>query len=174
MTYRILAFSLMLVTIFLSTVNSSRSEPGDPERGEALFVGVLEFSSAGPPCLGCHGIAGNALGLAAGASYGPDLSAFHENYGKEGVISVLQDLTMFESMQAVYAKRPLTEPEISDLEAFFATVSRDSAPAIGAELVLHVVIGTILFVVLLGLFGWRRLKGVRRPLLEQSGQRKES
>lgn len=174
MTYRILARSLVALAALMLIASPGEAAPGNSERGKAFFVGMFEFSSDGPPCLGCHGVAGNELGLAAGASYGPDLSAFHENYGKEGVVAVLQDLTMFESMQAVYAERPLTEAEIDDLAAFFATVSRDSAPAIRSELVLHVGIGTVLLVVLLGFFGWRRLRGVRRPLLDRSGHGKES
>lgn len=140
---------------------------GDPLRGEALYIGTVSFSAGGAPCLGCHGIAGHELGLAAGANYGPDLTAIFENYGEAGIADVLEELS-FDSMVAIYQSRPLTETEKADLAAFFATVSAGVVPRIGSELVLHVTLVTVFFMLLIGVLGWRRLQGVRQPLVEQA------
>jgi len=156
---------LVIGLLLLST--SAWAQPGDPQRGEALYVGTVSFSAGGAPCLACHGIAGHELGLAAGASYGPDLTAIYEDYGEEGVADVLEELS-FDSMVAIYESRPLTETEKLDLAAFFATVSTDAAPNIGSGLVLHVALVTAFFMLLIGALGWRRLQGVRQPLVERT------
>jgi mono/diheme cytochrome c family protein len=143
------------------------AQPGDPLQGEALFVGTVSFSQGGAPCLACHAIAGHELGYAAGASYGPDLTTLFDDYGEEGVAGVLEDLS-FESMNAIYSERPLTEVERADLVAFFGTVSQGEEAHTGAALTLHAAIATALFMLLIGLLGWRRLQGVRKPLVEKA------
>jgi cytochrome c553 len=143
-------------------------QQGDPVRGEALYVGKVVFSAGGAPCLACHGIAGHELGYAAGANYGPDLTALFGDYGEEGVAAVLEDPSAFESMEAIFADRPLTEDEIADLTAFFATVADKQAANIGAGLVGHAVMGTLFLMIIIGGFGWRRFSAVRRPLVEQA------
>ena len=144
------------------------SQQGDADRGEELFVGSVGFSAGGAPCLACHGIAGHELGHAAGANYGPDLTALFNDYGEEGVAAVLMDVSAFESMQAIFSDRPLTEDEIADLTAFFATVADNEATEIGAGLAGHAVMGTIVLMIIFGAFGWRRFIAVRRPLVEQA------
>ena len=143
------------------------AQPGDAKRGESLYIGTAIFSAGGAPCLACHGIAGHELGHAAGANYGPDLTAIYEDYGEEGVAGVLEDLS-FECMDAIYAERPLTETERADLVAFFAAVSAGAAPSIGSDFAFHVVLVASVFMLLIGLLGWRRLQGVRQPLVENA------
>ncbi len=159
--YTLLAMWLLL----LSTTVWAQS--GDAQRGEALYVGNVNFSAGGAPCLACHGIAGHELGHAAGANYGPDLTAIYDDYGEEGVAGVLEDLS-FESMDAIYAERPLTETERADLVSFFGSVPADGTSSIGSDLFIHVVLVTVFFMLLIGVLGWRRLQGVRQPLVEQA------
>lgn len=159
-------FSLLAAGLFL-LATPGWAQPGDPQRGEALYVGAIGFSEGGAPCLACHSIAGHELGLAAAASYGPDLTAIYEDYGEEGISAVLEELS-FESMVAIYGSRPLTETERADLLAFFSTVSTGAASSTGPGLVLHVALVTALLMLLIGVLGWRRLQGVRRPLVEQA------
>jgi len=168
MTRRLRKCFVVLAMAVLLLPSSVWSQQGDSKRGEKLFVGTVAFSAGGAPCLACHGIAGHELGYAAGANYGPDLTDLFENFGEEGVAEVLGDPSVFESMAAIFTDRPLTEGEIADLTAFFATVA-DSEPAnIGSGLVGHAFIGTIILMIIIGAFGWRRFKGVRRPLVEQA------
>ena len=144
------------------------AQQGDSARGEALYVGAIGFSAGGAPCLACHGIAGHELGNAAGASYGPNLTALFNDYGEEGVTAVLGDPSAFESMEAIFTDRPLSEDEITDLTAFFATVADKEAANVGFGLFGHALVGTIIFMIIFGAFGWRRLIAVRRPLIEQA------
>ena len=108
------------------------------------------------------------MGYASGANYGPDLTAIFNDYGEEGVAAVLEDPSSFESMEAIFIDRPLTEDEIADLTAFFATVADNEATNIGVGLVGHAVMGTIFLMIIIGAFGWRRFSAVRRPLVEQA------
>jgi hypothetical protein len=159
-------FSLLAVGfLLLSTL--SWAQQGDPQSGEALYVGSISFAEGGAPCLACHGIAGHELGFAAGANYGPDLTAIYEDYGEEGILDVLEDLS-FESMSAIYESRPLTDIEKADLVAFFGAASTGVAPSISSGMALHVFFVTALFLVIIGAFGWRRLQGVRQPLIERA------
>ncbi len=158
------------VLIFLAPVAAAESG-GDPRRGEALFVGTASFDNDGAPCLACHGIAGAGLGRAGAANYGPDLTPMYEDYGEDGVISILEDLS-FPSMEPIYATRPLTEQERVDLTAFLAEVKGNGAPPIGAALAGQVGLATAVFLGLIGVLGWRRLKNVRQPLVEKARKKK--
>lgn len=95
----------------------------DPRHGEALYVGTARLVAGGAPCLGCHGIAGH--GLARAASFGPDLSAAHAQFGAEALDSALSDIA-FPSMEPVYRGHAVTEEERGDLIAFLA--ESDGAP----------------------------------------------
>jgi mono/diheme cytochrome c family protein len=167
MTRQLLKCLSLLAVGLLLLSTSSWAQSGDPQRGEALYVGNTAFSAGGAPCLACHGIAGHELGHAAGANYGPDLTAIYEDYGEEGVAGVLEDLS-FESMDAIYAERPLTDDERDDLVAFFGVVSSGVAPSIGSGLALHVTLVTAFFMLVVGALGWRRFQGARQPLVEQA------
>ena len=71
-------------------------------------------------------------------------------------------------MDALYAERPLTEAERADLVAFFAAVSAGDVPSIGSSMALHVLLVTVFFMIVIGALGWRRLQGVRQPLVERA------
>lgn len=159
---------MLLVLGILLVPASVWCQQGNPDRGEDLYVGTVAFSAGGAPCLACHGIAGHELGYSAGANYGPDLTALFNDFGEEGVAAVLEDPAAFESMEAIFTDRPLTEDEIADLTAFFAIVADREAANIGAGLAGHAVIGTIILMIIIGALGLRRFKAVRRPLVEQA------
>ena len=167
MTRQILIRLMLFAALFTLSAGLGWAASGDPKQGEALYVGTVSFSAGGAPCLACHGIAGHELGLAAGANYGPDLTALFEDYGEEGIVGVLEDLS-FESMEAIYSSRPLTDSEKADLVAFFEAVSTGVPPNIGSNLALHVVLVTALFMILIAALGWRRLQGVRQPLVARA------
>ncbi len=160
----------------LGTATTPATKPearsvGDPRSGEDLFVGTASFARGGAPCLACHGIAGVGLGKAAGANFGPDLTALWENFGAQGVFSILKSLP-FPSMTPIYATRPLMPQEQLDLAAFFAEVNGRQAPEISGRMMRDVLIAGGSFLGVIGLLGWRRLNGVRKPLLRKSRQRK--
>ena len=156
-----------LATGFILLASQVWAQQGDPLRGEALFVGTVRFAQGGAPCLACHGISGRNLGYAGGASYGPDLTGLYDNYGEDGIAGVLEDLS-FESMVAIYSSRPLTEDERADLLAFFSQLASNGPVQITPSLVLHTAVTTAFFLGIIGLLGWRRLQGVRKPLVESA------
>jgi len=148
-------------------VESEISQPaGDPARGEALFVGKMVFNGGGAPCLACHGIAATGLGNATGASYGPDLSTTFSDYGEEELLNLLADIP-FPSMEAIYTNHPLDEKERADLTAFMGSISGEMAP-IDTALMLHGGGLALVFFVVIGALGWRRLKCTRAPLIERA------
>lgn len=152
-------------------LESSAPAAGDPDRGRALYVGTTPFAQGGAPCLACHAIAGAGLGMASGASYGFDLTSMYEDYGPEGVLSILGDLS-FPSMAPIYADRPLSAAEQADVAAFLGEVAGQPPVQAGGQMAGHVVVGMVLIGGLLVLFGWGRLNGVRQPLVERAGKGK--
>ncbi len=138
---------------------------GNADNGRDLYIGTVAFAKGGAPCLACHGIAGAGLGLAAGANFAPDLTSMYESYGDEGVVSLLETLP-FPSMEPIYASRPLTPEEQADVTAFLAQVAGQPPLQAGGQVAWHVAVGLAVLVGLLILFGWGRLNGVRRPLVE--------
>lgn len=141
---------------------------GDPEEGRALYTGASHFAKGGAPCLACHGIAG--LGPGGGASYGPDLTSMYGNYGPEGVASILEGLP-FPTMEPIYADRPLTPEERAHLTSYLAQVSGPELAGTTGRFALHAMIATAVLLAAAAVFGWRRLRGVRRPLVEQATKR---
>lgn len=138
---------------------------GNADKGRDLYIGTVAFAKGGAPCLACHGVAGAGLGLAAGANFAPDLTSMYESYGDEGVLSLLETLP-FPSMEPIYASRPLTAEEQADVTAFLAQVAGQPPLQAGGQVAWHVAVGLAALVGLLILFGWGRLNGVRRPLVE--------
>lgn len=140
-------------------------EEGSKERGRALYAGALPFSKGGAPCLACHGIAG--FGAAGGANFGADLTGIYEDYGPEGVASLLETLP-FPSMEPIYSERPLTPSEQADLAAFFAEVAGSEPVRIGKTLALQTGAGVILLLILTAVIWRGRLRTVRRSLVEKA------
>ncbi len=101
----------------------------DPRRGEALYVGAARLSGGGAPCLACHGIAGH--GLARAASFGPDLTGAHAQYGADGLDGLLEDV-VFPSMAPVYRDHALTKQERADVIAFLGASAGPVPAQLGA------------------------------------------
>ena len=149
---------------FIPSAGAADLVAGDPLRGESLFAGTTSLTQGGAPCLACHGIAGRGLGMAGGASLGPDLTTIFDDYGAEGMADTLGDLA-FPSMEPIYATRPLTAEEQADVGAFLAKTAEEAQlPAVG-RMAGHVAIGLAVISALLVVFGRGRLQGVRRPLV---------
>lgn len=132
--------------------------------GKQLFSGQTAFEKGGAPCLACHGMTG--LGLASGANYGPDLSQLYDNYGPEGLEAILPSLA-FPSMEAIYTDRPLSEEEQADLIAFFRKAANLSAQPDTTEMTIHLISGIIALFLFSFLVGLRRIRTVRRSLVER-------
>jgi len=139
--------------------------PGDAVRGKALFTGQRRFRNGGPPCMGCHGIAG--IGALGGGALGPDLTLTVKKFGRQGMPAVLASLP-FPTMQPVFAGRPLTVEEQADLLAFLEgpTVTRE--PGALRRLAWLALVGAGVLFAGAGLAWRRKLGPTRRALVRRA------
>ncbi|HYG67976.1 MAG TPA: hypothetical protein VD838_09965 [Anaeromyxobacteraceae bacterium] len=161
--------STLLGAVLLSGLARAEGEPapaGNPAEGRALFVGSRPFARGGPPCGACHGLGGEGLGLR--ASYGPDLSSTHADFGDEGLDALLTDLP-FPSMTPVYAGRALEPAERAHLTAYLRAAGGRAPARDTAEFAIHGGAGAALALAGLFLAGRKRLRSVRARLLSRNG-----
>jgi mono/diheme cytochrome c family protein len=145
----------------------SNGEAPDPAIGKELFLGRKSLENGGPACITCH--ENTDIGSLGGGTLGPDLTKVHSRYGGDiGLTSVLQT-TPFVTMQGVFLKQPLSEPEAVHLNAYFAsTASMEEQPVNLWFIIIGIGIGFLGFVVcyiLIHLIWKERLTGVRIPLV---------
>ncbi len=149
-------------TVISSPVAVSLTE-GNPDQGEAFFTGAANLQNGAPACISCHSTAG--VGPLGGGTLGPDLTKVHERYGEAGLPQALQNLP-FPTMRGVFDDRPLTDNEVADLYTYFARANQTAAQALNYIFVLIGLVG-FFFLLLASQLIWRkRLKEVRKPLLE--------
>lgn len=146
---------------------------GDPDIGKALFTGARRFEAGGPPCMGCHSIAG--LGALGGGALGPDLTPSYHKYGGDAGLASFLEGVPTPTMSAVWGPRPLTPGERADLRAFLAQASVSGRPieAVG-QLAALAVGGAVLLLAVAELRWRKRLVAVRRPLLARARQDHEA
>jgi mono/diheme cytochrome c family protein len=126
----LVAAGLALAAALPAAADAPAPRPPDARRGEALFVGSRPLFAGGAPCLACHGVAGH--GLARAASFGPDLTAAHEQFGADGLDAMLEDI-VFPSMAPVYRGHAVTPEERGDLVAFLAEAAGGPPARLGAR-----------------------------------------
>lgn len=137
---------------------------GAPQRGAALFTGVIRFQQGGAPCFACHTVSGTApLG---GGSFGPDLTGIHGRLGATGLSLVLASLP-FPTMRPIYQSRPLTSSEQEDLSALFQAAAGRQPVDAASRITILAVAGFLLLLLLAGVAWRKRLKSVRRALVEE-------
>ena len=115
-----------------TTTTTPPPSAGDADRGEELFLGSDRFENGGTACVACHTAGGR--GNLGGQSMGPDLTTVLDNFGGEqGLIGAL-GAPAFPVMAELFADKPLTEQERTDLAAFFSREStgedKDSGDAL--------------------------------------------
>ncbi len=137
--------------------------------GKALFLGRNSFQEGGASCVSCHAVkrVGNALG---GGQLGPDLTlVFKRLNGRKGLEAWLSNPASA-TMKPIFSKHPLKPDEISALTAFFEQTSKEtSAEPAGTyrlRFILLGLVGATIGLVVLGLVWKRRIRGVRRALVE--------
>ncbi len=135
---------------------------GDPAVGEAIFVGTSRLQNGAPSCISCHNTVG--VGALDGGTLGPDLTNVYGRYGEAGLAAALENLP-FPTMQGVFADKPLTEDEVSDLYAYFIQRDQNQVQPVSFNFVLIGLLGFIVLI-LIGQLVWRkRLTQVRKPML---------
>jgi len=139
--------------------------PGSPETGEALFTGKVRFTNGGPACGVCHTT--RAVPFPGGGTMGPDLTLIYPRLGAPGLSSALETL-FFPAMLPIYAYRPLTKEERSNLFAYFQSLAGEQQHSDTPAVVLIALAGLVILIGITALAGRNRLKPVRRRLIERA------
>ncbi|GAB1470884.1 hypothetical protein MASR2M66_17620 [Chloroflexota bacterium] len=139
---------------------------GDATRGKALFVGDAHFENGGPHCIACHSVAG--IGSLGGGNLGPDLtnSGFIQS---DTVFTAFISAPSTTTMKAVWENTPLTPQEQADLFSFLskAAVTKRESNALW-QIALLGIAGAAALIALAQVYWGKRLKGVRRPMIERT------
>lgn len=146
---------------------------GDPALGKALFVGEQRFANGGPPCMGCHSIAG--LGALGGGALGPDLTPSYNIYGGDAGLAAFLEGVPTPTMKAVWATQPLTPDERADLRAFLKQASVSGRPIEAVGKLAALAVGGAVVLLAIAQLHWRkRLVAVRQPLVARARQRRSA
>lgn len=141
---------------------------GDVEKGRALFMGYQHLQNDGPSCMGCHSVGSN--GLLGGGALGPNLTDVTERLKADELAATLGGTakTLSPVMLPIYAEHPLTAAEQADLIAFMA--ASVGQPETDHELLLLGIstVGFFGVVIAIQIIYRKRLRGVRRPLVDKA------
>ena len=145
--------------------------PGDAENGKALFMGTKPLANGGPHCIACHSVSG--VGALEGGNLGPDLTAVFNRYGGQAGLSAFLAQPSTVTMGAVWANQSLNEQEVADLVAFFETTTAPVRPASTLWTLAGLSGGGAAVFIATAQVWWRkRLKGVRKPMIERANAKK--
>lgn len=140
---------------------------GDAAHGRALFTGASRLANGGPPCMSCHSIAG--LGALGGGALGPDLTFAYNTYGGDAGVATFLNTMPTVTMNAVWARQPLTPAEQDDLRVFLQEASVQQRPPQALwQLTALSVLGTLLFMGAGHLYWRSRLGSVRKTMVQRA------
>lgn len=161
----VVAIIAFLVVIGLVASPNAALAAGDAETGKALFTGGVRMQNGGPACISCHNV--QDLGSLGGGGLGFDLSKYAGN--SADVLSGMLKNPQFPVMNEIFAKRPLTDDEISSLVAYFKSMPQPASPIQGAApagpFPIIGIAGLIAFLIFASIVWAGRLRGVRIPLV---------
>jgi len=138
---------------------AAEPQPADIQRGQELFEGRQRFAKGGPSCNACHDVTSDTV--AHGGILASELTLVFSRMGSKGLQSVLAK-SPFPVMQAAYAGRELSEPEIVALAAFFQQVGKNHTGQLpretGWKMFAAAFCGVLLLLALFSLIGRGRKK----------------
>ncbi len=151
-----------------SQISDRPFTPADVATGRAIFTGAQRLAGGGPPCISCHTIKG--LGGLGGGRLGPDLSLVYERLqGRKGLSAWLTNPAS-PTMAPVFRTKPIQPQEMLPLIALFEDSARKGGQDDNTSLLNFFLFGlgaTVLGLVSLDAIWKKRLRGVRRALLER-------
>ena len=164
--------ALLLLAPLIGWTEQSPSPPltfqitlGSSSRGEALFMGRVQLRNRGPACISCHTIGG--LSFPNGGTLGPDLTHVYARLGQPGAQAAIQTL-YFGVMTPIYDRHPLTADEQADLLAFLKQSESSKRPQwITQILILAAIVVAGIFLIITALRWRRRVRSVRRALVDR-------
>nr|NGX42476.1 Cbb3-type cytochrome c oxidase subunit CcoP2 [Chlamydiota bacterium] len=137
---------------------------GDVDRGRKLYIGELNFKNKGSSCLACHHLPG--LGLFGGGTLGQDLLT--SDLTSVEIASSLTNVN-YKVMKDIYADKPLEADEINDVVTFIQE-TRNTQQKSKSKIwfVVLGIFGVIALFFITEAFWFKRLKSVRKDLIERS------
>lgn len=143
----------------------------DAARGRLLFTGHLALKAGGAPCLSCHTVRG-AAGVVGGGTLAKELTHVFARLGDEGLDRALAS-PAYPLMNKVFVDHPLDPAEVFALRAYLYNANLGATPVAEDTLSIGLFAGiaTIAALVALNALWARRLRGVRRPLVEKGAAR---
>lgn len=132
----------------------ARMEPGDAEKGSALFFGRFPLKNGGLACAACHVAEGQ------GGNLGPSLNGIFQKTGGEMPLISSIEQAKFKIMEPHYMRHPVTKQEAVHLAKYFATLDPNDTRMPGP---LFASIGLGGAVVLLaGMYAWLKTQRADR------------
>jgi cytochrome c peroxidase len=152
-------------------VPTAPPSPKEIAAGEALFSGHVPMRNGGPACATCHTVAG--IPFPYGGTMGPDLTKEYSKLGPQGMALALKTL-YFPAMNPIFKNHPLTRNEREQLAAFFQSIDQRPSPPSPTVILFVASLGVLacLFLWTWLAVGRRRVRSVRRALLEHAGMSK--
>ena len=143
--------------------------PEQEAKGKAIFLGRQRLQAGGPSCISCHSVksAGGPLG---GGQLGPDLTLVYQRLNGRRALEAWLSNPPSPTMKPIFSRHPLQPAEISALTAFFQQTSQQASAANASIYRLRLIVlglgGAVIGLIILGLVWKRRIRGVRRALVE--------
>jgi hypothetical protein len=146
---------------------------GDILRGRELFRGEVALTAGGPTCISCHTV--NGIGAPGGGRLGPDLTKAYERLQGRQAMGAWLSAPATPTMQLVFANAPMGADEILPMLAYFEAAARQGGEdtSIGSVQFLLLGLGTTAIGLVAFDRAWaKRLRGVRRPLVDSVGPKR--
>lgn len=135
--------------------------------GRELFLGSRPLENRGPSCVACHTV-GTMRGLG-GGRLAPDLTRVYERLGGRKAVGAWLSGPPTPTMQALFRDRALRPEEILPLLAFIEDAAgqhREADASASLNFFLFGFGGMLVGLVSLGAVWRKRLRAVRRPLVQ--------
>lgn len=152
---------------------SQQTEPAVPaataidiDAGRRLYDGHRTLAAGAPSCVSCHRL--ESVGGFGGGTLGPDLTRVHQRLGGRRAVATWLANPPTRVMRTVFRKRPLGSDESFAIAALLEDTSSHQASAAASRTPAFVgagVVGALATLLLMGVVWSRRLRGVRRPLV---------
>jgi hypothetical protein len=109
------------------------------------------------------------VGALGGGQLGPDLTGAYDKFGGEKGLTAALASVPFPTMAPIFTRRPLSTSEQADLVAFLRQAPDRERSSGAARNLLLLSFAAVVLLAGAGLVIWRRrLRGVRRPLVDRS------
>lgn len=139
----------------------------DIATGRDLYDGRRTLARRGPSCVACH--RSESIGGFGGGTLGPDLTGVHERLGGVRGLTAWLGNPPTRVMRTVFRNRPLEADETFAIAAMLGDTGARQVPAgrtRTAAFVAAGLTGALLTLMVMAIVWSRRLRSVRRPLVE--------